>query len=86
MRYQDGQEAKLGLLTTAAATDHRTSGRSAISPRPPMPYGRFTDVKEAKAAYAHEQGAPIVVKTDGLAAGWKGVLLCDTVKEAEKTI
>ena len=51
---------------------------------PTAAYGRFTDVEEAK-AYVREQGAPIVVKTDGLAAG-KGVLLCDTVEEAEKAI
>ena len=43
-------------------------------------YGRFTDLAEAK-AFVDQQGAPIVVKTDGLAAG-KGVILCQTVNEA----
>lgn len=47
---------------------------------PTAAYGRFTDINAAK-AYIAEQGAPIVVKTDGLAAG-KGVLLCDTVEDA----
>ena len=42
-------------------------------------YGRFTDPETAK-AYITKQGAPIVVKTDGLAAG-KGVILCDTVED-----
>ena len=43
-------------------------------------YGRFTDAESAK-AYIQEKGAPIVVKTDGLAAG-KGVILCQTEQEA----
>jgi len=43
-------------------------------------YGRFTDAESAK-AYIKEKGAPIVVKTDGLAAG-KGVILCQTEQEA----
>ncbi len=47
---------------------------------PTAAYGRFTDINAAK-AYIAEQGAPIVVKTDGLAAG-KGVILCDTVEDA----
>ena len=46
---------------------------------PTAAYGRFTDPEAAK-AYITEQGAPIVVKTDGLAAG-KGVILCDTVED-----
>jgi phosphoribosylamine--glycine ligase len=44
-------------------------------------YGRFTDIDQAK-AFVREKGGPIVVKTDGLAAG-KGVILCQTVAEAE---
>jgi phosphoribosylamine--glycine ligase len=43
-------------------------------------YGRFTDVASAKAFIA-DKGAPIVVKTDGLAAG-KGVIICQTEDEA----
>jgi len=43
-------------------------------------YGRFTDAEAAK-AYIREQGAPIVVKADGLAAG-KGVTVAQTVDEA----
>ncbi|MDG2244609.1 MAG: phosphoribosylamine--glycine ligase [Rhodospirillaceae bacterium] len=51
---------------------------------PTAAYGRFTDSATAK-AYITEQGAPIVVKTDGLAAG-KGVILCDTVDEAHAAV
>lgn len=43
-------------------------------------YGRFTEAQAAK-AYIREQGAPIVVKADGLAAG-KGVTVARTVEEA----
>ncbi|PYE36152.1 phosphoribosylamine--glycine ligase [Rhizobium sp. PP-F2F-G38] len=43
-------------------------------------YRRFTDAAVA-IAYIHEQGAPIVVKADGLAAG-KGVTVAMTVEEA----
>ncbi len=40
----------------------------------------FTNVNKAR-AYIQANGAPIVVKADGLAAG-KGVMVCHTVKEA----
>ncbi|MBI2241649.1 MAG: phosphoribosylamine--glycine ligase [Magnetospirillum gryphiswaldense] len=43
-------------------------------------YGRFTDMEQAK-SFIREKGAPIVVKTDGLAAG-KGVVVAMTVDEA----
>jgi phosphoribosylamine--glycine ligase len=43
-------------------------------------YARFTEFSPAK-AYIEEQGAPIVVKADGLAAG-KGVTVAMTVDEA----
>lgn len=43
-------------------------------------YGHFDDQAEAE-AFIRAKGAPIVVKTDGLAAG-KGVILCQTVEEA----
>jgi phosphoribosylamine--glycine ligase len=47
---------------------------------PTAAYGNFTDV-EAAIAYIRKQGAPIVVKADGLAAG-KGVILAQTADEA----
>ncbi|MGM0679370.1 MAG: phosphoribosylamine--glycine ligase [Pseudomonadota bacterium] len=47
---------------------------------PTAAYGNFTDVDEA-IAYVRRQGAPIVVKADGLAAG-KGVILAQTEGEA----
>ncbi len=47
---------------------------------PTAAYERFTDVARA-VAYIEAQGAPIVVKADGLAAG-KGVVVAETVEQA----
>ncbi len=44
----------------------------------------FKDQKKAK-KYIDKQGAPIVVKADGLAAG-KGVIVADTVEEAKNAV
>jgi phosphoribosylamine--glycine ligase len=51
---------------------------------PTAAYERFTAAEPAK-AYVRRQGAPIVVKADGLAAG-KGVVVAETVGEAEAAI
>lgn len=51
---------------------------------PTAAYGRFNTAASAK-AYVAQQGAPIVVKADGLAAG-KGVVIAQTVIEAETAI
>jgi phosphoribosylamine--glycine ligase len=51
---------------------------------PTAAYERFTAVAAAK-AYVRAQGAPIVVKADGLAAG-KGVVVAQGVAEAEAAI
>jgi phosphoribosylamine--glycine ligase len=47
---------------------------------PTAAYGNFTDLDQA-VAYIRQQGAPIVVKADGLAAG-KGVILAQTEQDA----
>jgi phosphoribosylamine--glycine ligase len=47
---------------------------------PTAAYGTFTDPEQAK-DFIRRQGAPIVVKADGLAAG-KGVIVAQTVEEA----
>ena len=51
---------------------------------PTAGYGNFTDVDQAL-DYVRKQGAPIVVKADGLAAG-KGVIVAMTLEEAEDAI
>jgi phosphoribosylamine--glycine ligase len=51
---------------------------------PTAAYGTFTDMDEAL-AFIREQGAPVVVKADGLAAG-KGVIIAHTIEEAETAV
>ena len=51
---------------------------------PTAKYRNFTNI-DAAIAYVHEQGVPIVIKADGLAAG-KGVIIPQTTAEAESTI
>ncbi|HEM4147666.1 TPA: phosphoribosylamine--glycine ligase [Streptococcus suis] len=47
---------------------------------PTAAFGTFSNFEQAK-AYIEEQGAPIVVKADGLALG-KGVVVAETVEQA----
>lgn len=51
---------------------------------PTAAYATF-DEAEPALAYVREQGAPIVVKADGLAAG-KGVVVAETVEQAEEAV
>lgn len=51
---------------------------------PTAAYGSFTD-EDSALAYVREQGAPVVVKADGLAAG-KGVVVATELAEAEEAV
>jgi phosphoribosylamine--glycine ligase len=51
---------------------------------PTAAYGNFTELEPAL-AYLREQGAPIVVKADGLAAGI-GVIVAETLEQAEEAV
>ncbi|NOL50152.1 phosphoribosylamine--glycine ligase [Pelistega europaea] len=51
---------------------------------PTAAYATFTDTTAAH-HYVDEQGAPIVIKADGLAAG-KGVVVAETLEQAHKAI
>lgn len=51
---------------------------------PTAAYMEFDDFEEAL-AYVEEQGFPIVIKADGLAAG-KGVTVAETIEEAETAL
>ena len=51
---------------------------------PTAAYGSFTDEASAL-AYVREQGAPLVVKADGLAAG-KGVIVATELEQAEEAV
>ena len=52
---------------------------------PTATYEVFSDAEKAKEYVRTVTGAPIVIKTSGLAAG-KGVIMAETVEEAEKAI
>lgn len=51
---------------------------------PTAAYDSFTDYEQAQ-AYIEQQGAPIVIKADGLAAG-KGVVVAETLEEAKAAL
>jgi len=51
---------------------------------PTAAYATFTEAEDAK-AYIEEQGAPIVIKADGLASG-KGVVVAETKEQALKAV
>lgn len=51
---------------------------------PTAAYARF-DAPDPAIEYVREQGAPIVIKADGLAAG-KGVVVAETVEAAEEAV
>ncbi|WP_165171033.1 phosphoribosylamine--glycine ligase [Adlercreutzia sp. ZJ242] len=51
---------------------------------PTAAYAQF-DAAEPALAYVREQGAPIVIKADGLAAG-KGVVVAETLADAEEAV
>jgi len=51
---------------------------------PTAAYGRFDDATAAK-AFIRDRGAPIVVKTDGLAAG-KGVTVARSIEQANEAV
>ena len=51
----------------------------------PTAWYRVFDSADEALGFIHEMGAPIVVKADGLAAG-KGVIICQTVEEAEDAV
>jgi phosphoribosylamine--glycine ligase len=91
----------LGLADACAAAGLRCFGPSAAAARlegskafckavadaagvPTAAWARFDDAEAAR-AYVRAQGAPIVVKADGLAAG-KGVVVAATLAEAEAAI
>lgn len=73
-----GPSAKAAQLEGSKAFSKDFLARHNI---PTAAYGSFTDLNQAL-HFIRSQGAPIVVKADGLAAG-KGVILAQTQEEAE---
>jgi phosphoribosylamine--glycine ligase len=72
-----GPSAKAALLESSKGFTKDLCQRHGI---PTAAYERFTNA-DAAASYIRAQGAPIVVKADGLAAG-KGVMVADSVDQA----
>jgi len=83
-RFKEAGLACFGPLAAGAALE----GSKAFTKKFLCKYGiptaayRDFDALEPALQYIHEQGAPIVVKADGLAAG-KGVIVAKTIEEAE---
>ncbi len=79
--------AVFGPSAAAAQLEASKSFTKAICTERGIPtatYGHFSHRSDAL-RYARAQRAPLVVKADGLAAG-KGVIVCETLAEAEKGI
>jgi len=82
-RLRDAGLSVFGPSAAAARLETSKSFTKAIcdaAKAPTAAYARFTEAEGAK-AYIKAQGAPIVVKADGLAAG-KGVIVAITEDEA----
>ncbi len=84
------QAAGLAVFGPSAAAA-RLEGSKAFAKRlmeqcgVPCAHAEVFDDRDAAVAYVEEQGAPIVVKADGLAAG-KGVVVAQTVGQARRFI
>lgn len=76
-----------GPTARAAAMEGSKVVAKELMARYDIPTARFAAFSEAGEAYAYirKQGAPCVVKADGLAAG-KGVMVCNTVEEALQAV
>ena len=86
-RLRDAGLSVFGPSAAAARLEASKSFTKAIcdaAKAPTAAYARFTEAEAAK-AYIRAQGAPIVVKADGLAAG-KGVIVAMTEADAIEAI
>ncbi|MBI1845804.1 MAG: phosphoribosylamine--glycine ligase [Candidatus Rokubacteria bacterium] len=86
-RLNEAGITTLGPGARAAAIEGSKAFAKDLMARHGIPTARFATFREPAAAraYARELGAPVVVKTDGLAAG-KGSLVCATLAEADDAI
>ncbi|HEU5294183.1 MAG TPA: phosphoribosylamine--glycine ligase [Burkholderiaceae bacterium] len=76
-----------GPTRAAAQLESSKAFAKAFMERHHIPTARYQTFDDAAAAHAYvdEQGAPIVVKADGLAAG-KGVVVAETPRQAHEAI
>ena len=85
--FREAGQRIFGPTRTAAQLESSKEFAKQFMVRHGIPTARhaaFSDAAEAR-AYVEKQGAPIVVKADGLAAG-KGVVVAQTVAEATQAI
>jgi len=85
--FREAGQRIFGPTRTAAQLESSKEFAKQFMVRHAIPTARhaaFSDAAEAR-AYVEKQGAPIVVKADGLAAG-KGVVVAQTVAEATQAI
>ena len=86
-RFRDAGLRCFGPTQAGAQLESSKAFAKAFMQRHGIPtaaYAEFTDT-EAALAYLREQGAPIVIKADGLAAG-KGVVVAQDLAEAEDAV
>jgi len=76
-----GPRASAAIIEASKAFSKELMGKYHI---PTAKHKTFTELEKAL-AYVQEQGAPIVVKADGLALG-KGVVVAQTVAEAQQAV
>jgi len=79
--------AVFGGSAAAARLESSKAFAKDLMARHRIPTARFGTFRDAAAArrYCRELGAPLVVKADGLAAG-KGVVVCQTLGEADRAV
>lgn len=85
--FRDNGLKIFGPTQAAAQLESSKDFSKAFMIRHGIPTAAYATFSEAKAAhdYIDQQGAPIVIKADGLAAG-KGVVVAMTLEEAHKAI
>jgi len=79
--------AVFGGSAAAARLESSKAFAKDLMARHRIPTARFGTFRDTAAARRHcrEMGAPLVVKADGLAAG-KGVVVCQTLEEADRAV
>lgn len=85
--FADAKCKVFGPVAAAARLEGSKAFAKQFMRRHNIPTAAYEEFEQPEAAleYVHAQGAPIVVKADGLAAG-KGVTVAQTVEEAETAI
>ena len=86
-RFRDAGLKCFGPTAAGAQLESSKAFAKAFMERHGIPtaaYAEFTDT-DAALTYLREQGAPIVIKADGLAAG-KGVVVAQTLEQAEAAV